>query len=172
METNDLLDAWKAAEFEPVKVKVINPVLQRMRRQLLIEAVAFIVFLVVYYDFFDGDRKPLFANVLLAGAMILTIGYNLVGYGFAKRVIDGGSVRAALEGQLRKLKLYAYVSVLGRALMISCVVGFFCTVIVFNPVKYWMLVGVGGICVLLLYMMGVMWRSRIRRMEAVLAGMK
>lgn len=172
METNDLLHAWKAAEFEPVKIKVVNPVLQRMRRQLLIEAVAFIVFLVVYYDFFDGDRKPLYANVLLAGAMILAIGYNLLGYVFAKRVIEGESVRGALEVQVRKLKRYAYLSVAGRAMMISCVVGFFCTVIVFNPVKYLMLGGLVVICMVLLYMMGEMWRRRIRQLELVLAGMR
>lgn len=171
METNDLLHAWKAAEFEPVKVKVVNPLLRRMRRQLLIETVAFIVFLVVYYDFFDGDRKPLYANVLLVGVMVLAIGYNLLGYGFAKRVIDGGSVRAALEGQVRKLKLYAYVMVAGRGLMISGVVAFFCTVIVFNPVKYWVLAGLVILCMVLLYMMGGMWRRRIRRMEAVLEGL-
>ncbi|WP_261387669.1 hypothetical protein [Chitinophaga pinensis] len=33
---------------------------RKMRRQLLMETIAFILFLIVYYDFFDGDKKPVY----------------------------------------------------------------------------------------------------------------
>ncbi|WP_343675226.1 hypothetical protein, partial [Chitinophaga sp.] len=88
-----------------------HPVLKQIRRQMLIELVGFVLFLMVYYDFFDGGKKPVYANVLLVVAMLSVIAGNVVGYVFARQGMIGGNVREALRRHLSKMKVYAVVAV-------------------------------------------------------------
>jgi len=102
-----------------------HPVLKQIRKQMVIELVGFVLFLIVYYDFFDGDRKPVYANVLLVVAMLGVIAGNVVGYLFAKQGVIGPNLREALRMHLEKMKLYAVVAVMARGFMMGSVVVFF-----------------------------------------------
>lgn len=133
-----------------------HPVLKQIRKQMIIELVGFILFLTAYYDFFDGARKPLYANILLVSAMLTVIAVNIIGYVFTKQGVPGENVRELLERHLAKLQTYAVVAVLARALMMLSVVVFFkgsaIVVILFI-----------GMLVLLVRL----WVKRIRRIKAV-----
>ena len=92
---------------------------------MVIELIGFVLFLSVYYNFFDGAQKPVYANVLLITAMLVVIAVNIVGYVFAKQGVPGENVRELLEKHLIKMRIYAIVSVFARALMMTAFVVFF-----------------------------------------------
>lgn len=178
MQYDLLKSAWahgatpqkSSAELKPLLKENTHPVLKEIRRQLVFEAVAFTVFLAVYYDFFDGDRKPLYANVLLAGALLLAIGHTIFGYLLTRRRMEGHTIRQSLEHRLARLKTYALVSVATRLLAAGCLWGFFASVITFDASRYWLLALLGLTAVVQVTLLYRIWRQRIRRLQDTLAG--
>lgn len=133
-----------------------HPVLKQIRKQMVIELVGFVLFLTVYYDFFDGDRKPVYANVLLVVAMLGVIAGNIVGYVFAKQGVIGTNLRESLRMHLEKMKVYAVVAVMARGLMMASVMVFFnagWVVVIIFIVMWMVLVGI--------------WVGRIRKLDRV-----
>jgi hypothetical protein len=173
MDQKDLISAWQAVDAAPKKNTELNSIIQqrrqrvfkRMRKQLLIETLTFIVFLFVYYDFFDGDRKPIYTNMLIIVSMLLVIALNITGYMLAKRSMRGDNIKQSLNEYLSKVKLYAVLSVAGRALMAGCLLLFFTSVIKFNANKYWILAGIIAILVVQLIALSGMWLKRIGQLK-------
>src|SRR5687768_11128709 len=128
MEQNDLKSMWQSdrpvVKNNDVLLSMMqeknHPVLKSIRKQLIIEFIAFSVLLFVYYDFFDGDRKPVYANILLIAALLLILGHNIFGYRMTKHKISGSNLLQELNGQLDKMKTYAAVSVTSRLLWSVC----------------------------------------------------
>ncbi|SFW67784.1 hypothetical protein [Chitinophaga sancti] len=126
----DLLGAWHSVNTtSAIHAGLLrerqHPVLKKIRKQMVIELIGFVLFLSVYYNFFDGAQKPVYANVLLITAMLVVIAVNIVGYVFAKQGVPGENVRELLEKHLIKMRIYAIVSVFARALMMTAFVVFF-----------------------------------------------
>ncbi|RFM31819.1 hypothetical protein [Chitinophaga silvisoli] len=127
---NDLLTSWNSVNTtSSIHAGLLqerhHPVLKQIRKQMLIELAGFVLFLAAYYDFFDGAQKPIYANVVLIIAMLAVIAGNVTGYILAKQQLPGDNIREALKIHLKKLRLYACVAILARALMMTGVVVFF-----------------------------------------------
>ncbi|WP_207511117.1 hypothetical protein [Longitalea luteola] len=176
MEGDALHSAWQQmpggqkpnAELRAMIKENKHPVLKRVRKQLIIETIAFTAFLFVYYDFFDGGRKPVYANVLLVTAMLLVILHNIFGYIMAKRSIYGENLKQSLQHQLAKMKTYALLSISGRILSAACLLLFFTSVITFNTPKSWFLAGVVAITAVQLVLLAGVWVKRIRQMKTTI----
>jgi hypothetical protein len=176
MEQDDLKSAWQNmnagqktnAELSSMMRERTHPVLKRIRKQLILESISFALFLFVYYDFFDGDRKPVYANVLLVSAMLFAIIHNIAGYMLTKRSVKGDTIKQSLEGQLLKMKGYAMVSVAGRVLIAGCLLFFFVSVITFNTNKYWILVGLIVVIIIQIVLLSAIWVKRIRQMKTTI----
>ncbi|THU38312.1 hypothetical protein FAM09_16685 [Niastella caeni] len=176
MDQDALLSAWRAVDTTPKNTTELksmllekrHPVLKRIRRQLIIETLAFTAFLFVYYDLFDGDRKPIYINGLIAGAMLLAITHNMIGYVLTKRPIRADNLKQSLEDHLFKMKIFAALSVASRALMAGCLLLFFTFVITFNTEKYWILIGIIGILLVQLTLLSGIWFRRIRQMKGTI----
>ena len=178
MEQDTLKSMWKDMNNTPKDREALrsmmlerkHPELKHIRRQLIIETVAFTAFLFVYYDFFDGDRKPFYANVLLLGAMLLVIVHNVAGYILTKRRIKDGNIKQSLENHLFKMKVYAVVSVASRVLAAGCLLLFFTSAITFNMGKYWLLAGVIAVFIVQISLLSRIWLTRIRQMKDTVNG--
>lgn len=172
MERDTLIAAWQAAdatsknnaELISMLQEGQHPVLKHIRKQLIIEIIAFSIFLFVYYDFFDGDQKPLYANLLIVGAMILVIIHNILGYIFTRRSFKGNNIKQSLEGHLVSLKKHAAISVTCRTLMAGCLLLFFTSVINFTASKYWALIAIVLIFLIQLIVLWSLWQKRIRKL--------
>ncbi|MGK6353454.1 hypothetical protein [Parapedobacter sp. DT-150] len=173
MENDALKSAWRGVDTPPkssTELKSImqertHPVLKGIRRQLTIEIVGFTGFLLVYYDFFDGDRKPAYANVLLVSAMLFVIIHNSMGYMLTKRGIEGNNIKQSLEDRFSKMKTYAMVSVVTRMAAAACLWFFFVSVMKFDTGRYWMLVVVVLLVGVQIGILSRIWMGRIRRMK-------
>ena len=176
MEQDALKSAWQNmnagqktnSELSSMMREGTHPVLKRIRKQLILETISFTLFLFVYYDFFDGDRKPVYANVLLVSAMLFAIIHNIAGYMLTKRPVNGETIKQSLKDQLLKMKGYAMVSVAARILIAGCLLLFFMSVITFNTNKYWILVGIMVVMIIQLALLSAIWVKRIRKMKTTI----
>ena len=179
MEQDALFSAWRAADTAPKNNEALiamlnegqHPVLKHIRRQLIIETIAFTIFLFLYYNLFDGDQKPLYANLLIVGGMLLVILHNILGYVFTKRSITGNNLKQSLEHHLVSLKKHAVLSIMCRALMATCMLLFFTSVITFTGNKYWALAAIAFILLLQLILLSVIWRRRVMKLKRVVDSM-
>ncbi len=177
MENDALKSAWQhtgiprksTADLESAMKESNHPVLKDIRRQLMFETVGFTLFLLVYYDFFDGDRKPLYANLALVGAMLLVIGHNIAGYLLTTRGMKDSNIRRSLEERLSHIKNYAIASVAARVLVMTCVCIFFTSVVALDTRRYLLLAVAALIFAAQIPLLWRIWWRRIKRLEKVIA---
>jgi hypothetical protein len=173
MKEDILKSAWQDVSPEPKSNEAIksmmregaHPVLKGIRRQMIIETVAFTVFLLVYHDFFDGNRKPVYANVLLVMGLLLVVIHNVVGYVLAKKPLTGDTIRQSLTTHLAKMKVFAVISVISRMLAAGCLLLFFTCVIRFTAGKFWIMSAVVIMFLIQITLLSGIWAKRIKQLR-------
>lgn len=179
MNEQYLQEAWKGATGESKKQDALknmlleskHPVLKRIRRQALWEGICFTVFLLAYYDLFDGNAKPLYANLLLVAGVVLVVLHHVWGYLVTKRRIGGANVSTSLQSFARAVRLLGITSVICRLLAVTCILLFFVSVITFTATKYWMLAGAVLVALVQLVLLAVMWLNRIKAIQSAVNGL-
>jgi hypothetical protein len=174
MKQDALQSAWQSLPQEksnvPLKSMIRerhHPLMKRIRRQMIIEIAAITIFLFVYYDFFDGDQKPVYANLFLVLAIALAILNNVVGYRFTRFHPDGDNVVQLLRARIATMKTYAWVSVGSRILLAASLLLFFTSAIVLNATKYWILAGIVSVFIVQMVLLVRLWTGRISRLKKI-----
>ena len=152
----------KQTELQGMLMEGKHPVLKQLRRQVFFESLLFTLFLVLYYDMFDGDRKPLWLNALLAGGVLLVIVHGVLGYVHARRTIRGANLREALAARVKELKIFAALSVGFRVLGMVCILLFFGYAVTFTLEKQVLITGAVLIVLLQFGLLANIWLRRIR----------
>lgn len=180
MEQDPLKAVWKGGGMNTKQVTDLkamlkqnnHPVLKKIRKQMIIETLVFSVFGLVYYDFFDGDKKPLLLNILLAASVLLVIIHNVIGYFGARNAIKGNNIRTALENYLEDLKVFALLSILSRIFYAAGMLIFFISVITITDTKQWIVAGVIAIFVIQGGILVKLWLNRIRGIRMAVETLK
>ncbi|MCH5716072.1 hypothetical protein [Niabella hibiscisoli] len=116
MELNELKSGWKNAggylrtEEELGKMtKMMNhPVIKRIKTKLLIQTVALLAFLFVYYDWFDGDKKPLYANLALVTGLVLYVLNDIMGYLSLTKPVGKSNLKQSVWDYLARVKRLSF----------------------------------------------------------------
>ncbi|MEO6733870.1 MAG: hypothetical protein ABIN01_21780 [Ferruginibacter sp.] len=180
MELDQFKSAWQGMGGEHKNTAALkkmlsenkHPVLKGIRLQMIIEITAWTFFLFVYYDMFDGDRRPFYVNALLVAAVILLVMHSVMGYLSAKNIVNGNDLKQSLLNYLSKVKIYALVSVVSRVCVVICVLVFFIATIHFTPAKYLLLAGILLIIPLQVFLLVRIWGSRIKKIRAAINGLE
>jgi len=176
MELDDMKSYWQnmpaesrpAAALKQMIKENKHPVLNSIRVHLVMEIVGWTIFVIVFYDFFDGHQKPLYLNVMILCSGIFVVTHNLLGYRMARNMRADANLIQALSNYLVKTKTYSVVSILSRAVSTSTLLLFLTDPIQFTKEKYLML---AGLVLLFAVQMGLLirlWIKRIQRLEASL----
>ncbi|UYQ94644.1 hypothetical protein MKQ68_06005 [Chitinophaga horti] len=174
---DELKSAWNEANknmspatatWEPREQKVTR----QIKRQLIIESIAWTALLLVFRDIFDGDEKPLYLNVILASAVLFMLAHNVSGLLAARNLINGTDLKASLHRYVRRLQVFGAVAVLGRALGVAALLWFFCAGMTFNATKYWLLAGALVVIGVQLFLLGRLWAARVTRIRAALSDLQ
>ena len=139
-----------------------HPARMAMRKQLLFEMIPLVLFLIVYYDFFDGGLKPWYINALLVSAVAFVILLNAAGYLFSRQALQGDHLQEMVHRHLVQLRRFAIISVAARVGMAACLLVFFCYGILLTEKKIWLLVLIGLITTMQAIWLGTIWKKRIR----------
>jgi hypothetical protein len=169
MNIDQLKTDWKnlrpentAIRQQPIIKKGSNH-LNAIKLRLAIEMLSYVLFLAVYYTMFDGDRKPLYANLLLVGSFIMVIIHNLTGYLAATNILSGDDILQSMTKYHRKLKVYAIVCLLTRTVSLICLLIFFVSSVELDTKKNWILAGLCLLVPIQAYINHKIWFARIRR---------
>lgn len=173
MELNELKAGWQNAggnyrtEADLERMTKLNqhPTLKRIRIKLIIEIIALSFFLVVYYDWFDGHQKPLYANLLLFAGVLLYIFNDVIGYISLDKPVLKDNLLASAEHLLNKVKRLSMLSLVVSFLYSVCLLAFFLSVITFTKEKSFILLGMILVLVQLTHISYKVWRNRILKLE-------
>jgi len=143
MELNDLKSDWKNAgkNFKSeadlrLMTKIVNhPSIKKIRTKLIIEAIVLSFFLFIYYDWFDGDKKPFYANVSLVVGLLLYIFNDVIGYISITRPIKDNNLKLSLQNYLLRIERLSISSVIITFLYSISIIIFFTSVITFTKEK-------------------------------------
>jgi len=143
MELNDLKSDWKNAgkNFKSeadlrLMTKIVNhPSIKKIRTKLIIEAIVLSFFLFIYYDWFDGDKKPFYANVSLVVGLLLYIFNDVIGYISIARPIKDNNLKLSLQNYLLRIERLSISSVIITFLYSISIIIFFTSVITFTKEK-------------------------------------
>lgn len=139
-----------------------HPVLKDIRKQLTIEIIGWGIFLLCYYSMFDGDKKPVWINILLVLSILLPITHNLMGYRSAKYLVQGTNIHESLKNYLSKVKIYAIISIISRQIYLTGLLLFFTYGLSFNRSRYILLVAVLLIFLIQLIISCRIWAKRLK----------
>jgi len=173
MELDDLKSSWQSAgegfkkEADILAMTRVSnhPSLKRIRRKLVFEAIILSFMLVVYYDWFDGDKKPVYANVLLVSSLLLYIVNDIVGYISMLNPVNGASIKLSIENYLVRIKRLAVCSLVFSILYSASLILFFTSVIKFTREKNFILLGMLILLTQLMLWSHRVWRNWIRRLS-------
>jgi cation transport ATPase len=173
MELNELKAGWQNAggnyrtEADLERMTKLNqhPTLKRIRIKLIIETVVLSFFLFVYYDWFDGDKKPLYANLLLFAAVLLYILNDLIGYISLAKPVMKENLRSSVQHLLSKVKRLSILSLVISFFYSVCLLAFFLSVITFTKEKSFIMLGMILVLAQLTHISYKVWRNWILKLE-------
>jgi hypothetical protein len=173
MELDDLKSSWSSTISQPKTENELglmlkenrHPVLKRIRKQIIIETAGWSVLLVCYYSMFDGADKPLIANAILIIAVLAALLHNLTGYSFSKSLVADGDIKSSLQAYLKKVKLYATISIMLRVIFVVGLLTFFCWNVNIDS-RRMVLLGAGlALLLVQLIVLGKIWTTRLKALS-------
>lgn len=178
--TNDPLKAaWQQAKLPAhgdlstlMRTRGGHPVMSRIRRQLILEGSCYILFLLVYYDFFDGHTRPLYLNIILVLSVACMLVQHINGYLLAAGRLKAPDLLQSLQQKVRQLKQYAWLSVGSRVLGWCGILLFFSSGITWTTPKYWLLAGIAIVMAIQMVLLWQLWQRRINRVNDTLLALK
>jgi hypothetical protein len=170
MELNELKSTWNTVKTPTISTSEIqimlaenkHPILKEIRKQLTIEIIGWFIFLMCFYSMFDGDKKPAWINILLILSVLLPIIHSLMGYRFAKYLVQGANIQESLKNYLAKVKIYAIISIISRQIYLTGLLLFFTFGLSFNTSKYILLAVIGLIFLIQLFISCKIWAKRLK----------
>jgi len=157
-------EEWSKETLREMMLKMPAAV-RRIKLQLILESALWGIFLMVYYDFFDGHEKPLVWNAILVASVILLLTHNLLGYEITKNPLSGGDIRSSLEKYLNRIRKYSAVSIASRLLAIASIFAFFLSTA--DGSQGFIIAALGAIVVFQAFALHRVWRTRIESVKRV-----
>lgn len=176
MTLNELESNWNQLEPEKksreeldMMTKIKNhPKIKRARLQFLIELIAITAFLILYYDGFDGNSKPLWVNIVLVLSALSYIFSRCTAWVIIRNPISGDNIKKSLYNFSKKLKQMIVLVVLTSLLFGLTVISFFASSIELNGSKYMVLIGMILLLLLMTYWSSRHWHMRIKNINKTL----
>jgi hypothetical protein len=177
MEIDEFKSAWKEAgvkakdrqELQKMADVNTHASFRRMRTKFIVEGVLLTIFLVLYYDGFDGYAKPLWANIILVISLLTYIGVRFAGcYLLSNPVGRSGSLKESLVRFRAKLKRMAIAVVITSLLFGAALILFFATGIEFTGRKWMAVAAMALTLCFLVILSGRRWQARIEDIDSVL----
>ncbi|MGN7784081.1 hypothetical protein ACTJIJ_06130 [Niabella sp. 22666] len=177
MELNELRSGWKNTgnhlksekDLEKMTKMMNHPVVKRIKARLAIQLVVLLVCLFVYYDWFDGDQKPFYANLALTAGLVLYLLNDIVGYISLTRPVRNTNLKQSVMDYLARVKRLSFFSLLVTLLYSSSIVIFFTSTIVFTKEKWLVLLFSTIIVVQLIILSSKLWSRWIKKLHQQIA---
>ena len=174
MELNDLKSRWQnaggdfksEADLQRMTRMINHPSIKKIRTKLVIETIVLSFFLLVYYDWFDGDQKPFYANLALVVGLLLYIFNDVIGYiSITNPVVRGANLKLSIQNYLIGIKRLSISSIIITFLYSISIIIFFTSVITFTKEKGLILVFSTVLVLQLSHLSFRMWHNWIKNLK-------
>ena len=173
MELNDLKSGWQnvsaafksEADLQKMTRITRHPSLKKIRTRLIVETIGLVFFLFVYYDWFDGDKRPFYVNLLLAGSLLLYISNDVIGYVSIARPIKGINLKLSIQNYLMRVKRLSFFSLIISLIYSVSIIAFFTSVINFTKEKRLILAGIVIVLFQMFFLSLKIWTKRINKLK-------
>ena len=178
MELDDFKTTWQNAgtashsitDLQGMTKLKHHPTLKKIRVKLMIETIGLVFFLLVYYDWFDGDKKPWIANALLVTAGILYILNDVISYIALLKPVRGINLKESLQQYLARIKMLSIISVMVSFTYGICLILFFSSVIIFTNEKKFLITGLTGFLLIMTFLSYKIWGRWMKQLKEQVAG--
>ncbi|WP_436490968.1 hypothetical protein [Chitinophaga sp. ARDCPP14] len=165
-----LKSAWDNAptpdrDISAIIGKHTSPVLKDIRKQVILEAIGYSIFLIVYYDFFDGDKKPYYLNLLLVVSVLCMLAQSVTGYVLARSPAVEYNLLESMRKKLYNIRKYALITIFTKILAFAGIFAFFLASIRWTQQKYLTLIPLVIIVGVQAYFQWKIWKGRIYRVK-------
>ncbi len=173
MELNDLKSGWQnaagafknEADLQRMTKVAHLPSLNKIRTKLIVETIGLVLFLFIYYDGFDGDKKPFYANLVLVLGVLLYIFNDVIGYISITRPVMEANLRLSVHHYLMRIKRLSVFSLIISFLYSISIIIFFTSVINFTKEKGLILMGIAIVLVQLILLSYRVWTKWIKQLQ-------
>lgn len=171
MKDDDLITMWNAIEVpevtrtELLEMKRVQnqPVLKRIRRQLIFEASGFCLLIVLYYLCFANRGDDVDAGLLLITGLCLYLIQEVLVYRFFNRPQKGRSIPDTLRVYHSRLKVMTIVTIILQGLAACFVLFFLSFAIKMGDVRFWVLRGSALVLAGQWFMVARVWVIKLRK---------
>ncbi len=173
MELEDLKSNWQNSgstiktETDLQKMTKLkrHPSIKKIRVKLIVETIALIFFLLIYYDWFDGDKKSFIINVLLVTSVLLYLLNDVIGYVALLRPVRGINLKVSIQNYLVGIKRISVFSLAVSFLYSICIIVFFTSVIQFTNQKKLLLAGIIIVLVASIFSSYIIWGKWVTNLK-------
>ncbi|NRB47455.1 MAG: hypothetical protein HRU41_07260 [Saprospiraceae bacterium] len=142
-----------------------HPGLVRSRKVLIMESVAWSLFLLLFYDAFDGHQKPWWLNGLLGLAFLLLLAHHLMGIRLMGKSKANESLAISLTSYRSELQQFIRFNFSSRLLAMASLFLFFFYGVEWSGKRYLLSAGMLGLMVIQFYFLQRFWQGRISNLD-------
>ncbi len=177
MDLNELKSGWQKAggSFKSEAdlrrmTRIMNhPSIKKIRTKLVIEIIVLLFILFIYYDWFDGDQKPFYANLALVAGLLLYIVNDVIGLICILKPVNTMNLKESVAEYLMRVKRLSVFSVIIAFLYSISIMIFFASAINFTKEKGLVLVFSSVIMFQLILLSFNVWKKRIDNLKQQVA---
>lgn len=173
MENDDLKSLWKeiktpekdANQLSKMMKAKNHPVLKSIKRQAIVEFLAFVIFLFCYYTMFDGNKKPLLINLILVFAVAFNMLNHLKIYRLQQNFRGGSNLLNDVSSFAEKLKTSQIQTIMSKVILAIGMILFFTDGIELNEKKWYAIAFIVVVFILQLLLLNKIWQKRVREIK-------
>ncbi|TDO20861.1 hypothetical protein [Pedobacter duraquae] len=180
MELQEMKALWKVDNTTPISITEIekmtlensHPMLRKIKRQLLLEMILWIIILFGYHNAFDGAKRPGAINLIFVAGLVQAVAYNFAGYCAARNLIAGSDLSTSFHNYLKKLRRFRWTAICSRAVLMLGVILFFSYGLEMQTKR---IVGIAGITTMFgiqLLLISMSWNKRIEKLGGIAESLK
>ena len=173
MELDELKSGWQnaggafksEADLKRMTSLVNHPSLKKIRTKLIVETIMLVFVLFIYYDWFDGDKKPFYANAALVMGLLLYTVNDVIGYVAITKPVMDNNLRMTIQNYLKRITRLSILSFIVTCSYSISIIIFFTSTIIFTKEKALMLVFITIVICQLILFSSRMWVKWIKNLK-------
>ncbi|WP_018628566.1 hypothetical protein [Niabella aurantiaca] len=177
MDLNELKSGWQRtggsykseADLQRMTRMINHPSVKKIRTKLVVEIIVLLFILVIYYDWFDGDKKPFYANLALIAGLLLYIANDVISFIFLLKPVRKANLKDGVQEYLIRVKRLSVFSVIIAFLYSISIITFFTSTINFTKEKGLILAFSSVVMFQLILLSFNVWKKRIRNLKRQVA---
>src|SRR5690606_11592688 len=176
MRIEEMKSLWTAQSIEVKQKEALSemltekshPILKGIRKQLLLEISSWLIILCVYYNMFDGEKRPLAANLVFIICVLQAVAFNFTGYLAARNLVYGDSIITSITVYLKKLKRFKWGSLCSRIIFTGGMLFFFFYRLDVAIFRILSIAFIGLVFIGQLWLLQRQWSQRIKKLAELM----